>query len=317
MKRILIFILLVLASIPLQAQQQKVFKSLTVGNRFVYVYYSVMRTFTPKDTIYRYYEDVVRDTIINGKKYAVVFSSFDNSIHFERSDENSLYFWRDHHEELVHSLNFKQDDSVRFSFLGFNNNLQQAFTVIRPERGTNPQTGNARLVYSMNYHWNNLSSDDVLVSYAQPRGIIQLDYYSNSPRSGPSREVTRIFQGGIIDGVVVQDTNSTRRVIVGVNGEEIPIGRSIATLSQPNPFTESVDFSYALPAAAQNVELRIYSSSGTILGVLRRGAQGTGKHTIDWNGKAGDGADVPAGAYFVALYVDGRKQSETKVIKMK
>jgi hypothetical protein len=317
MKRILIFILLVLASMPLQAQQPRVFKSLTVGNRFVYVYYSIMRTFPPKDTTYRYYEDVVRDTTINGKKYAVVFSSFDNSIRFERSDENNLYVWQNNQEILLHSLNFQQGDSVRFSFLGFNSNLQQAFAVVRPEKSTNPQTGNDRLVYSMNYHWNNLSSDDALVSYAQLRGLIQLDYYSNSLRSGPKLEVTRLFQGGVIDGVVVQDTTSTRRAIVGVNGEEIPIGRSIATLSQPNPFTESVDFSYALPAAAQNVELRIYSASGTTLGVLRHGAQSTGKHTIDWNGKAADGTDVPSGTYFVALYVDGRKQSETKVIKMK
>jgi flagellar hook assembly protein FlgD len=67
----------------------------------------------------------------------------------------------------------------------------------------------------------------------------------------------------------------------------------------------------------QDVELRITSTTGETIATFKQGAKSSGKYAVEWNGKTADGRDVPQGAYMVSLFVNGRKQNDVKVIRVK
>lgn len=67
-------------------------------------------------TVYGY-EDVLRDSIINGIRYSLVFSSSDTSYHWERSDSNAIYLWRNGTEVISHRLKINAGES--FTMLPF------------------------------------------------------------------------------------------------------------------------------------------------------------------------------------------------------
>ncbi len=75
----------------------------------------------------------------------------------------------------------------------------------------------------------------------------------------------------------------------------------------PNPFNPRTTVSFALPQAG-NAEVRIYSVRGELVDVLGGHAYAAGRHEEDWNGVDRRGRDMPSGAYFGRLWVDGQPQ---------
>ncbi|MFQ5628420.1 MAG: FlgD immunoglobulin-like domain containing protein [bacterium] len=68
----------------------------------------------------------------------------------------------------------------------------------------------------------------------------------------------------------------------------------------PNPFNPSTRIRYRL-AAANHVELAIFSVSGQLVKRFLRKQQPAGLHVIDWDGRDSQGRTVPSGVYFYRL----------------
>lgn len=67
----------------------------------------------------------------------------------------------------------------------------------------------------------------------------------------------------------------------------------------PNPFNATTILTYGLPESA-DVSLQVYSLNGRLIATLVNDSQAAGVHSVVWNG-----ADVPAGIYFVRMQADG------------
>jgi hypothetical protein len=307
---------------------------LTVGNRYVYAL-DIHRypQFKP-DTIHRYTETVVRDTLINGTRYAVIFSTFENGLRYERSNDTAMFVWKNGREQLQYNWNIKNGDSINFSHLGWTHRGIASLVDRSPATSTsNPFPGDSLLAYLMGsgiYDGQPPTVDGqsaalkgspmgTFVVFRKALGITQAEIYLSQNSlfalgldKNSFFRIYRNLQGAVIRGILFGDTNSTAKNISPV--QEIPI-LATALKNIPNPFTESVSLEYTLASAAPDVELRVTGMNGETLAVLKHGAQGTGKHSIEWNGKTTDGRDVPQGAYMVSLYVNGRKQNDVKVMK--
>ena len=96
---------------------------------------------------------------------------------------------------------------------------------------------------------------------------------------------------------------------------EDPASRSGLDLGQnlPNPFRQSTTIDYELSEAAE-VTLGVYNVLGQRVGLLVDGVQGTGAHSVRWDGRADSGDTVPSGIYVYRLRVGGREVSKTMVL---
>lgn len=313
---------------------QQPFKDLTIGNRFVYAL-SIHRypQFKP-ETVHRYTDTIIRDTLINSARYAVIFSTFDNSLRYERSNDTAVFIWQNGKEQLQYNWNIKNKDSINFSHLGLNYNglvFSPEYLVSRAVNDPIPGDTSFTFDFGTSYYDGipltvdgqstalKGSPTGTFVVFRKVLGLTQaelsVDQTSLYPLGLDKNSFFRVYrnlQGAVIRGVVFRDTNATSQNILPV--QEIPV---LATTLKniPNPFTESVNLEYSLASAAQDVEIHITGMSGETLAILKHGAQATGMHSIEWNGKTADGRDVPQGAYIVSLYVSGRKSGDTKVIK--
>jgi hypothetical protein len=83
--------------------------------------------------------------------------------------------------------------------------------------------------------------------------------------------------------------------------------------AQPNPFNPATTVSFNLPQRGR-AEVRIYSVRGELVDVLGGRDYDAGLHREVWRGRDRAGRDVPSGAYFGRLHVDGRPLGQ--VIRM-
>ncbi|MBK6733599.1 MAG: hypothetical protein IPG61_05840 [bacterium] len=83
--------------------------------------------------------------------------------------------------------------------------------------------------------------------------------------------------------------------------------------AQPNPFNPATTVSFNLPQRGR-AEVRIYSVRGELVDVLGGRDCDAGLHREVWRGRDRAGRDVPSGAYFGRLHVDGRPLGQ--VIRM-
>jgi hypothetical protein len=83
--------------------------------------------------------------------------------------------------------------------------------------------------------------------------------------------------------------------------------KEVALRATPNPFGAATRIEFAV-ASAGPVELRIYDVTGRSVRVLLEGQRfEPGRHAVTWDGRRDDGADAPAGVYFVGLSAGGRE----------
>ncbi len=68
----------------------------------------------------------------------------------------------------------------------------------------------------------------------------------------------------------------------------------------PNPVNNRVVIRYTLPVAME-VRLSVYALSGRQIRTLVSGRRNAGTHTVQWDGRTGDGREVSSGIYLVRL----------------
>ena len=82
---------------------------------------------------------------------------------------------------------------------------------------------------------------------------------------------------------------------------------------KPNPFQNQTTISYAL-GSGTNVNFRVFSNSGRIVGTLVNGYQKPGVYRIAWNVAGVSQKRLPNGVYFLRLEADGFQAVQKAVI---
>ena len=80
----------------------------------------------------------------------------------------------------------------------------------------------------------------------------------------------------------------------------------------PNPFTGTTVINYSLNAP-RRVQVGIFNAAGQKVRVLTDGRVSEGMHTVQWDGRDGQGNELAAGAYFVQVSF-GDQHIERKVL---
>jgi len=85
-----------------------------------------------------------------------------------------------------------------------------------------------------------------------------------------------------------------------VEAPDAQAGRIVLRQNEPNPFQRETWIRYRLPERSQ-VELRVFDLQGRQVGVLVRGVEAAGEHTVQWRPEG-----VPGGIYFCRLQAGPR-----------
>ncbi len=110
------------------------------------------------------------------------------------------------------------------------------------------------------------------------------------------------------------DTRNTGRFStsfqVGIEDEPpaAPIARPAFHAAVPNPFRPVTTLSFDVPGqagGARPVSLDIYDVTGRLVRRLLAGPVGTGRQSVDWDGRGQDGRGVGAGVYFARIAIGG------------
>lgn len=189
--------------------QEQPLKSLIKGNRFVYRFSAWNASGFPLDQYFDFDEEVVGDTVIQGKKYARVYSTFDNSVRIERSDSSTVFLWNGTQENTAYTSNYKTGDTVRWLGYLFTPSL---FRVVST-------TASGSITNLGDYSF--IDTDDaVYPRYPYPGiprfyfslskknlGLLEIGYASSSSiRISASWSKGTSLKGAIINGMVYGDT---------------------------------------------------------------------------------------------------------------
>ena len=82
---------------------------------------------------------------------------------------------------------------------------------------------------------------------------------------------------------------------------------------RPNPFSSDTALAYVVPEGGADVTLRLYDVSGRLVRTLVDAHQNSGLRELHWEGRAGSGAAVAAGVYFVHASI-GERNEVVKVV---
>ncbi|OGK01212.1 MAG: hypothetical protein A2519_22430 [Candidatus Raymondbacteria bacterium RIFOXYD12_FULL_49_13] len=88
--------------------------------------------------------------------------------------------------------------------------------------------------------------------------------------------------------------------------------------AQPNPFNPHTLVQYGITNAGSGkpFECAVFSTSGKLIRMLKRGAAIAGNYALQWDAKDDNGVQVASGAYVIKL-VAGGKSVTTNVVFMK
>jgi hypothetical protein len=101
----------------------------------------------------------------------------------------------------------------------------------------------------------------------------------------------------------------------GLPGQSSPAALAFG-LPQPNPMTDRVTLSLALPKTAQ-VRVLVFDVSGRTVGAMHAGRLDPGTYRLEWDGTDGEGHAAGAGVYFARLEVDGRAVAGRRLVRVR
>ncbi len=116
-------------------------------------------------------------------------------------------------------------------------------------------------------------------------------------------------------GKITLNDASVKKLVVTVNaGVAIPkvfaLGRNY-----PNPFNPTTRFSVDVPRSTQ-VEVSVYDILGRKIATLFNGEQTAGYHTMEWDGRNGEGFAAPTGMYFIRMTAPAEQFSAVQKIML-
>lgn len=100
------------------------------------------------------------------------------------------------------------------------------------------------------------------------------------------------------DGMTKQLTESLNSsVAAGLIGKTVQAGGNTITLQDG----KETDISFSLGARAEKVTLQVLDPTGRAVRTIEKDNLKSGEHTLTWNGKNNDGAQMPDGPYRIAI----------------
>ena len=118
-----------------------------------------------------------------------------------------------------------------------------------------------------------------------------------------------LSQEGVTGNITGPDINA----VLGVGPQELPEGGIAFRPPAPNPARGAVSLVFELPERSRIV-LNVIDVRGRRVRALAQGFRERGIHTVTWNGRGDDGAQVAAGIYFIRLGVDGKPVGRRRVV---
>jgi hypothetical protein len=82
----------------------------------------------------------------------------------------------------------------------------------------------------------------------------------------------------------------------------------------PNPFSNSTEIRFDVPAGGGDVSLRVYDIAGRLVRELTRGTHPPGSQQILWNGTDDSGRRVGSGLYLLAFAASGQESTRKLVL---
>jgi hypothetical protein len=288
MKHKVIFLSIMLAL--LQVFSSKVYsqggnaKSLEIGNKWVYKDWISYNYGSPSYS-YRI-DEVIGDTIINNKNYAVIYHLLYPSHSYERADSTRIYFYNiePNNKEFV-SVNFNQKDT---------NFVDGSFIKV----DTVNFWGKVRI--RITAHSGIYSLSDGSTSYIE--GIGEAENHSVSR--------SRARSGGKIVAAIINGVKYGETILLDVNKEEeLPSCYSLEQ-NYPNPFNPETKIEYSIPQYGL-VTIKIFDTLGREIKTLLNEEKEAGNYTLQF-----DGSNFASGVYFYQLRA-GNFTNTRKMILMK
>lgn len=95
----------------------------------------------------------------------------------------------------------------------------------------------------------------------------------------------------------------------------LPEGRGLLTFAPivPSPTRGRSEMRFTLPTASQ-VHVDVFDARGRMVRVIEDSYRGAGTHTVEWDGRGGDGQSVPIGFYVVRLQALGQTVSRSVTV---
>ncbi|MFY7999408.1 MAG: FlgD immunoglobulin-like domain containing protein [Candidatus Kapaibacteriota bacterium] len=284
--------------------------SLSIGNKY-YWFWGVFegrnnQTVDPRMNLY-FYEEIRKDTIIQGKRYAVIFNSLNNQQRYERAEQRNLYEWVNGQERKKMSLDVRRNDTV-FNLMAASPRvvLFGNYTIILVTQA-HIHIDSPNISFTSNdssYVMRSMRDSNVIGIFSRKFGLREsAETYINGLRVGIFLHAARI------DGRLYGDTLFGLRTSVAQNGT------TVSSLAAPNPFSEQMQYAFQLYAAASVSVAVINTENGKIIRSLPAQELANGKHTYTWDGKDDNGRAAPAGAYIVQVYANNKPLATAKVIK--
>lgn len=285
--------------------------SLSIGNKF-YWYGGVFTTrnnegVDPNMYLY-FFEEIRKDTLILGRKYAVIFNSYLKSQRYERSDRRNVYEWINGSERKKFNMDVKALDTLESALTTATqeNNIFWGkyvfrFAAIRTEDSPSYSfTKN-----DSTFVFRSVIENRVFGIFARKFGQVESSFSDRTgfPRYGIFLHAARI------DGQLYGDTLFGQPKSSIISNDPLP-----NALAAPNPFSEQMQYSFQLYSATE-VSVAVVSASGQTVRSIPAQALASGKHTYTWDGKDNDGKTAPAGAYIVQVYANDKPLATAKVVK--
>ena len=128
--------------------------------------------------------------------------------------------------------------------------------------------------------------------------------FNITPSEGHFGNTTINFDNIIVAGDNGQQVDHVDSVVYELTSGDLVPNTTELSNAYPNPFNPSTNINYNL-SAASDVSLIIYDMKGSLVKTLVSNFEDAGKHTLIWNGKNDNGAQVSSGMYLVRMEAAG------------
>ncbi len=238
---------------------------------------------------------VAKDTLMpNGKIYANLIEGY--SSEYLRQEKNYVFrYVGDGQEEVEMDFSAPAGQVYEIAFWSSSNYDDPKYTVIRQSSGISSDVvfSQSREVYSYGVDFRPTIDDEMIYTYADSIGLIEISNYMGSSK------------------VSEANVNGKHYSLTSVELRQNIQPKDFSLLQNyPNPFNPTTIICYRLPEKA-HVTLKIYDVLGQEIATLVDGVKEAGNQQELWNAM-----DVAGGIYFYRLHA-GRFTESRKMVLLK
>ena len=124
--------------------------------------------------------------------------------------------------------------------------------------------------------------------------------------------VDTFVAGGLLNPNSVTFAPVESSTTTNSESQELPSNLSVHQ-NYPNPFSKTTNIEYTLHQST-HVTVSIYDAQGKRLKTLTHSFQNAGPQTVTWDGRDGQGHELPSGTYFYTVTAGEKKRSQQLIL---